>query len=277
MTKGGSRLSGFGLIRVAWRELWNRAQVSLILLAGFWYSLTTGVYQSFVASRLGPALPSALKTTNPLQPSTAYTSAVQHLPPTLLIRLVLVYATLILIVSPFALAGLYGGVGGTLSGRGHSGPVVFFRYAYVGFWRGLSVVLATLAIMTVMAGIVVGTLIATASLGPISSIIIVIMVLFFIVLLLSFLLYWLGAIFYGDESTVQGLRHAVGWIFHHLWFTVRFGLLLLGLLITVSVLLVVLLLIPVLGALVVAVAGGMVVPAYMAVLASVYYRSAIDL
>ncbi|MDA8192796.1 MAG: hypothetical protein M0Z53_02185 [Thermaerobacter sp.] len=266
-------MSAFGLLRVAWRELWNRTQAGIILLLAFWYSVVTGAYQSFVASRLGPALPASLKQFNPLQtPGISYSTVLSHLSSGLIVRLLLVYATLILIVAPFSLAGLYSGVGETLRGSAPPGFFTFFRLAVHNFWRALSFILLALAMMVITFALVVALTAVLSAAGTVGGLVLAVVMVLAMMVMISLFLYWLGALFYGQGTVLQSLGEAVGWVFRHFGFTLRFGVLLLGLIIVTSLLLLALMVIPVLGPVIAIVAGGMIVPAFMAVLAAVYYR-----
>lgn len=271
-------MSAFGLIRLAWRELWNRNQSSTILFLAFWYSVVTGLYQSFVSARLGPALPSALKTFNPMRGLNLAT-ILPHLSHGLLVRLVLVYATLILVIAPFGVAGLYGGVGDALRTPARTNLLAFFRYASQNFWRALGFLVIALIVagagflLVGLLGSLLGLL--AHALGMLAGLLLVALVLGFLTFLISVFLYWLGAMFYGQEPVLHALGEALGWLLHHVGFALRFGILLMGILIVASLILMVMLVVPVLGPMAAVVLGGMIAPAFLAVLAAVYYREAI--
>lgn len=269
IVKRGRALSATGILRIAWRELWDRTHAGGILLLAFWYSLITSLYQHLVASRIGPLLPQQMKTYNPFS---GHPMAIPPLAPGLITKLVLVYLTLILVISPFAMAGLYSGTAAAL-GRGDVSPgfFAFFRYAAHHFWKTLGfIVLGILTALVLM--LVAFVLLVTGSQLGVLSIVPMLVLMGIVFLWLGFIWYWLGSIFYGQLPVVQGMMEAFRWVGRHLFFTLRFVVLTVGLLIVVGVFLLLVMAVPIIGPVTALAVGGMILPAFIAAVSCIFYR-----
>ncbi|AEJ41916.1 hypothetical protein TPY_3764 [Sulfobacillus acidophilus TPY] len=269
-------MSQFGLIRNAWQELWQRNRTGGILTLAFWYTMITSLYQYLVASRLGPELPSGLRhmLTHPSGLTTF-----PHLTSALWIKLGLVYLTFLLVVLPFTLAGLYGGVADTMRDRQRvNGFLAFFRYAALHFWKAITQFVLTVIgmILVFMVFSLLMTLTATSS-GGVGIFLTVILLIIFLVLVLSLVavvLLWFGSTFYGEVPPLEGLGRVVRWVVGHWPFAWSSMVLLVGLALAYAGVGLVLSSIPVIGPFVGVVMLGMIFPAFIAVYAMTFYQAA---
>lgn len=227
----------------------------------FWYLFITSLFQLFVLSRLGSALPSSFTHLN-LQSFTA--PAIPHLAAAVWVKLALVYLTLALIVFPFVMGGLYGAAAAAAkNNESLLGFLRFFKFGTTNFWRafvlvvmailGFIVLFLVLWAITFLLSLVGSAIPIVASLFSIVALVILIGAL---MLWFALLLYWVGAVFYGEVSPAAGFREALVWIRRHWGFGLRF--ILLELLVLVVFLLVMTLLsaIPIIGGIAALVGSG---------------------
>lgn len=258
---------------MAWREVWQRP--GLLLLA-FWNVIITSLVELFFMSRLGPQVLPIVSQANSAGFGIGQLGSIS---PQLGTKLALVYLTMLFIVIPFTLGGLYGGVSAALA-RGDRlvGFFRFFRFAIDNFWRSLAMMVGLLA-MAVAVGIFLGainlglsTFAGNSPVGVAAGVVALALTLLTVVLTMATLLYWLGAVYYGHSGVREGLGEAVRWIRRDWWLGIRLVFTVLGLLIIPGILVNLLgTFIPVLGGLFSLVAGGLVM-ATLATLAAVLNR-----
>lgn len=269
----GFILSATGLLRQAWREVW---QSPGILLLAFWYLVVTTAFEYFFISRLGPSLGQWLQQISP-------TTVTQFPPlaPSMWVKLILVYLTMLLIISPFSLGGLYGGAAANLRERKAMQFFAFFRFAVRFFWRSLGlVVLAVLSLAVVLGILLLGSygigLVAQhlgaggVVLSGAGSIVAIAVIFWWI----AFMLAWLGELYFGLDPFWTAFRSAVLWVFHHLGFCLRWIFLVVGLFILAFLLISVFAAIPLVGP-VLSLFGSGVMMAMLATLAAVLNRESV--
>ncbi|PSR23132.1 MAG: hypothetical protein C7B45_04110 [Sulfobacillus acidophilus] len=263
-----------GLIRDSWRELWARNRGGGFLTLAFWYTLVITLYQYLVASRLGPALPKSL-TDMVTHPGSVTT--LPHLSSALWIKLVLVYVTFLIIILPYVVGGLYGGIAAAIRERPQfTGFLAFFRFGYVNFWRALGQILLAIAyaviVMAVLAGVVIGLSALdgqSTALGILAVIIVIVGVLWMI----GTLLYWFGFTFSLEETPMHGWIPALRWSTSHMGRLFGHIVLLMGLLLAgILVMTLIAELIPIIGTIISVLALGMVLPAFLATYAVLLYQ-----
>ncbi len=261
------------LIRESWRELWQNNRNGGFLTLAFWYTMLTSLYQYLVASRLGPSLPKSLTNfvTHP-----GVVTTFPHLSSNLWLKLILVYLTFLLIIVPYAVGGLYGGIASALKTRPQGGTffLAFFRFGYQNFWKALGQIVLGLCLVAVVLLVLTALYLGVAAVGGGAMGVVFIVILAAVMLwMVGTLLYWFGFTFDTGESPARGLVPALRWSFTHLGQLYARMVLLLGLLIaTLLVATFISSTVPFLGALVMVLLVGMVVPAFMAVYALLLYR-----
>ncbi|NMP22088.1 hypothetical protein [Sulfobacillus harzensis] len=258
------------LIRESWRELWQRNRGGGVLMLAFWYTMLTTFYQYLVISRLGPSFP---KSFSKFLSHPGTTAVLPHLSSSLLFKLGLVYLTFILIIWPFALGGLYGGIAEAMKKRPDYTPILsFFRFGYHEFWRGLAqVVLALLYFALTL--VVLGFLYAgLGSMGPIGTTLFVILFFAILVWTMGTVLFWFGHTFGTGLPPSTGFIPALRWAATHLSRLYTEVLLLIGLLIAALLVIDMLAAVPVIGVLVMIIGEGMIIPAFLAIYALLMYR-----
>lgn len=265
------------LIRDAWRELWMRNRGGGLLTLAFWYTLILSLYQYLVVSRLGPSLPQSLRNLVS-HPGTVVT--IPHLSGGLWVKLILVYLTFLLIVLPYAFGGLYGGIAAAIKENPQAvGFLAFFRYGYENFWRALGqivlAILYALAVTVVFVGLFV---LASQVGGAVASILGVVLMILLVLALLwmaGTLLFWVGYTFFTDSSPTKGLGLALRWGLSHLGRLYKRIILLIGLLLaTMLVVTLISRTIPFLGPIIMVLVLGMVIPAFVATYALLFYGEA---
>lgn len=257
------------VIRDAWQELWQRNRGGGLLTLAFWYTLLTTAYEYIVVSRIGPSLPKSLQQmfTNP-----AAAPVIPHMAPQLIVRVVLAYLTFLLIVVPFSLGGLYGGIASALRERPtFTNFLAFFRFGYHNFWRALSqIVLSILyaAVLVLATSLLLLGLSQVLHAGAAASILWLILLVLVMLWLVATVLYWFGFTFSTGEAPLRGLRLALRWGWGHLGQLYAQTILLVGLLLAaVIVVETIVRMIPFLGELLVIFVLGMVIPAFLAIYA----------
>lgn len=220
-------MSATGLFRMAWRQVWQKPG---ILVMAFWYLFITSLFQLFVLSRLGSALPQSFTHLN-LHSLTATT--IPHLKAALWVKIALVYLTLALIVFPFVMGGLYGAAAAsTKNNESLIGLLRFFKFGAANFWRAFLLVVMAIAgfivlFLVLWAITLVLSLISSAIpiLASLLSIVALVLLIGVLMLWFALLLYWVGAVFYGEVSPVAGLGESLAWVRRHWGFALRFVLL----------------------------------------------------
>jgi len=147
-------LSTVGVLRLSWSQLWQRPTIFNLV---FWNLLISLVVVSVYTARLAHYLPPALTNTSKLLSGAPVSLA---LAPGAVLRLGLFLATVLLIVTPYRVAGLYGGVAELLMGKGQRSWLYFFGVGRRLFWHGLAITLAgaALVLVLVLLGIAAGFL-----------------------------------------------------------------------------------------------------------------------
>lgn len=263
-------MSATSMIRTVWYHVWHTPNVWML---AFWYAFITSMYQQLVATKLVAGLPASWKNVTVLHmPSLA------TLPHGTIIKLVLVYLTFLLIISPLTFAGLYGGVADALQGTSSRGMLMFFKYAFKNFWKTLAFILLALLSLVIFYGIIVliriGILLLShqvAALGSILGITFLIFMVAFIFLWLFTLFLWLGAIFSGQETIWGALATSVKWVRLHAVFAFRMILLVIGLGLVFILAVRFILAIPLVGMLL-AIWASMFIPLFLAMFANLVYR-----
>lgn len=260
------------LMRDAWQELWQRNRGGGLLTLAFWYTVLTAVYQYLVTSRLGPYLPAKLK--NFISHPGAVT-AFPHIPTDLWVKLILVYLTFLLIVLPYAVGGLYGGIAAAMRDRPQfTGFLAFFRFGYMNFWKALGQIVLAILYAMAAAAVLIGVFSLLAALGGgtaagAAAVIVAVVVTLWMV---GTLLFWFGFTFSTGEPPTRGLGLALRWGLTHAGQLMTRIILLVGLLLAVLVVLTLISGIPVIGPILMVLSLGMVLPAFMAVYAILFYQ-----
>ncbi|MCY0899034.1 MAG: hypothetical protein OWU33_08900 [Firmicutes bacterium] len=264
------------LIRDTWRELWQRNRGGGLLTLAFWYTMLTALYQYFVASRLGPSLPASLQK---MMAHPGVITSFPHLSHALWVKLLLVYVTFLLVVLPYAVGGLYGGIAAALRDRPqYTGFLAFFRFGYLHFWQALGQLLLTIAYTLVLLLALTGVFVVLSLVGgsnPVVAALLVIVALLVMLWLVGTLLYWFGYTFGTGQSPLKGWWPTVRWGLGHLKLLYGRMILLVGLLLaTLFVVEILAAGIPVIGAIIMVLVMGMIVPAFLATYALLFYQTA---
>jgi hypothetical protein len=265
-------MSATAIFRRAWEDLWRNPGVFNLV---FWsLMLALGVDYVF-ESRLAPLLPAAL--TNPRTWLVAPPPAGfwRHLPPDTVLRFGLFGATALFVVTPFRVAGLYGGAAELI--RGRSPRWLWFQFFTTGwkrFWRGLE---------TTVAGLLLGlalmlVLIGFSVLGGAWSVLGIVLLLVWVALGLWAVglgLVGLGALMAADRRLFDVLGEALTWAVRHRGLVFRLGAALVGLLVVVLLVVAGLAAIPLVGP-VASVVGLWIVTGFGAVLPTTVYRETVE-
>ncbi len=185
----------------------------------FWDLLISLVVVSVYTARLARDLPKSL--TNP-----AHLLSGQAVPLTLapgaLWRLGLFLATVLLIVTPFRVAGLYGGAAESLAGHGRRSFIYFFSVGRRLFWRGLTITGAGVALLLVviLLGMGASLLGGVPVLGPLALAVWVLVILAAVTVAFR----GLGALASAHTGAWAAIQDALGWCRHHVGPTLGFGL-----------------------------------------------------
>lgn len=262
------------LVRGSWLELWRRNRGGGILTLAFWYTLVTTLYQYLVAARLRPAMPKSVL--HILAHPTA-TAVIPHLSASLLTKMGLFYLTFLVVVFPFALGGLYGGVSSAIrEAPEYTSFLAFFRFGYRNFWRALTQVVLGLVYVAVIIAILAGVFLALSAItvgGALAGVVAVIVGAVGILWLVGTTLYWFGQTFATAESPGRGWLTSLRWGMTHMGRLMSSTILLAGLIIVVLYLSSLLAtVIPVLGEVLLVLVVGMVLPAYIATYAILLYQ-----
>ena len=137
----GDGVSATGLVVATWQEA--RIRPGSLVLA-FWYLFIVVVFEYFSLSHLGPGFSSWIS-------KLTSTGTVPALHGDLALKLALVYLTFILIVFPFSVGGLGGGVAAGLAGKDTLASLfAFFRHAVASFWTSLGLVASALVASAIL-------------------------------------------------------------------------------------------------------------------------------
>ena len=261
-------MNATGLVRRAWQLLWqNPAIFNLVFWSLILSLLTDLVLQTRLSSDLPPALAHPSFTGNPRAFNFRF-------PPGGALKLGLFLSTVLLIVTPFRLAGVYGGAFQILrSPRPSFGQwLLFFRVGWQMFWRGFAATLAGVAALVLLILLFLGLGLLGSVLGALGSLLLIpwIAVMLWAI---SLALMGLGAIMANDRPTRDAIRFAVGWGWAHRGPGLLLGLLLVGLMLASLLVLVALARIPLLGSIILLL-GLWVISGFLTVLPAALYESA---
>ncbi len=263
--KRGDGVSATGLVAQAWKEARKRPG-SLVL--AFWYLFIIVVFEYFSLSHLGPEFFHWLT-------RLAHTGTVPPLSRILAIKLGLVYLTFVLIVLPFSVGGLYGGVSSAVREQDSlAGLFVFFRQAVRKFWVSLGYVV-TVVLGTAVLYMVFALVLTVATANPVLTIILRLLALAVAIFWLAAVLYWQGAVYFGEETVLGGLWHSITWVVGDLWFALRLMALVIGILVVAAVCFRLVSVIPGIGPIISMLGGGALL-ALLATFAMVLYRDRLN-
>ena len=262
------------LIRETWAELWRNNRGGGVLTLAFWYTVVTSLYQYLVASRLGPSLPHSLAN---LVNRPGTLTSLPHLPGSLWFKLVLVYLTFLVIVLPYTVAGLYGGIASAMRERPKfTGFLAFFRFGYLNFWRALGQIITAIIYSCVALALMIGVFAGLSVIGAHNAVfnaVALIVAVLVALWLVGTLLYWFGRTFGTGSPSIQGFLPSMRWGFSHLGQLYGQILLLLGLLLAALYVAALLArVIPLLGPALLVLAIGMVAPAFLATYAILLFK-----
>jgi hypothetical protein len=261
-------MSSSGLVRRAWDVLWHSPPIFNLV---FWSLIVSLAVDLVFQSRLSQYLPPVL-----LHPRLGAmpTHFRFRVPPAGVVRLALFGATLLFIVTPFRLAGLYGGVSQVLHRRTPTIGywLLFFEAGWRLFWRGLAATLAAMGMGAVLLLLALVLSFLGSLAGPVGLILLIpwFLAIFWSVALA---LMGLGALMANDRPALEAIGFSLVWSFTHWRDGLKLGLLLAALLLAALLVLALLsgvaFLGPILGLL-----GLWLVNALMAVLPTLLYDEA---
>ncbi|WP_053960020.1 hypothetical protein [Sulfobacillus thermosulfidooxidans] len=210
-------MSATNILRHAWRHL-LRKPGNLVL--SFWYLFILFFFQLFAMRGLGSGFQNWLKALNP---SKMTMTNLPPLPHGVALKLALTYLTMILIVFPFVIGALYGGVADSLkTANNQVGLFAFFRYGSRLFWESMGLFVGIVVGTTIMLGVGIAinllfTLLGGHSqvLGVITSVVAAIITLTIMFLWFAVVLFWLGAVYFGGERIWPAFTEALQWVWHH--------------------------------------------------------------
>jgi hypothetical protein len=261
--KGRIGTSAFGIIRLAWQKLWASPPVFNLVM---WDLLISVAVVSVYSARLASYVPKAI--TNPTDLLNRHTNLV--LAPGVALRLGLFLATVLLIVTPLRVAGLYGGAAEAVDGDRRRPWLYFFAVGRRMFWRGLVITLLGAGLAVVLVALGVG---ASLLGGPIALSALALLVWLALVLVaVTLALRGLGELASGDHGVAESVRAVLAWGWEHVAFCLGFGLLVAVLMFATLLVLDALATVALLGALM-AFAGLWVVTGMLAVIPTVLYRT----
>lgn len=261
-------MSVTGIIRRAWVELWRTPVIFNLV---FWSLMLTILVDVVFGTRLAPLMPAAIVnprlwlTTNPV-------ALWAHFPASSVLRVGLFLASVVLIVTPFRIAGLYGGTAELLNRK----PLrwsyfAFFTTGWRLFWRGLGTTLAGIALLLCLFIILIAFSYLGQLLGPGAFVLAAIWVAV-VVWAVGLSLLGLGSLMANDRPEWDAISQSLAYAVRHWGFSFRLGLLLAGLMVAALAILAGLSSIPFLGPLM-GVMGFWVMTGYLAVLPTVLYQS----
>ncbi len=258
----GDGVSATGLVATTWQEARRRPGT---LILAFWYLFIVVLFEYFSLSHLGSGFSAWLV-------RLTSTGSLPPLPAGLAFKLALVYLTFILIVFPFSLGGLVGGVAAGLSGRSSlTSLFAYFRHAVASFWVSLGLVASAL-VATAILYLAVVLFLNLGSVDMVLAVVTRLIALAVLIFWLATLFYWAGALFLGGELVLPGFWNALRWVIHRPWFAFRATGLAVGLLIVAAALFTFLSAIPFIGAVISMLASGIILT-LITTFALVLYRS----
>lgn len=259
-------MSVSSLFRKAWIDLWHNPGIYNLV---FWNLIVTLLLDLAFESRVAPLLPAVFSHGAlligglpkwPVLPASSW------------LKIGLFFASAVLIVTPFRVAGLYGGVFELMARRPGLSPLFFFFTAGRRlFWRGLG---ATLAGVVLLAALFLALWILSlpaAALGG-AGVLFLVLWLVLVVWAIGLVLMGLGAIMANDRPGWEAVLAALRWAVKGWWTSLRIGFMIVGLLLLVLLLAVLLKSVPVLGSIFVLVVLW-VATGYTAVLPALLYRT----
>jgi hypothetical protein len=158
-----------------------------------------------------------------LNPSKMTVSNIPPLPHGLALKLILTYLTMVLVVFPFVIGALYGGVADSLKMNDtQSGLLAFFRHGYRLFWESLGlvvgIIVGTAVVLTVsllisffLAFLGHNALVLRVIVGIVSTIITLALMFWW----LAAVLYWMGAVYFDQQRVLPSLRESLSWVWRH--------------------------------------------------------------
>lgn len=264
------------LIGETWQALWRNNRGGGLLTLAFWYTLVTSLYQYLAASRLGPLIPKSL-TQAVAHPGTVV--ALAHLPTGLWVKIALVYLTFLLIVVPFTVGGLYGGIAAALRDKSlHMRYFAFFRFGYLNFWRALAQIVLAFLYSALVFALILGIIwLASVVGGSAVGVAGLIAVVGLLLWLVGTLLYWFGRTFMTEESPSRGWKVAIRWGVGRLgWLIGNMVVLIVMLFAVVLAVLLIAHAVPGLGAILLVLVVGMIAPAFIGTYAMELYQRFAD-
>ncbi|PSR27413.1 MAG: hypothetical protein C7B43_11765 [Sulfobacillus benefaciens] len=211
-------MSATNILRHAWRHL-VRNPGNLVL--SFWYLFILFLFQLVAIRGLGSGFQQWLKALNP---SKITVSSIPSLPHGLALKLTLTYLTMMLVVFPFVVGALYGGVADNLQTGSNTsvGLFAFFRYGFRLFWESLGLLVGIIVGTAVMLAVALLVNFLLAFLGQHALVLRVIMGIVSVLITLTLMfwwfaavLYWMGAVYFGRQPVLQSLGRGLSWVWRH--------------------------------------------------------------
>ncbi len=243
-------MSATKIIREAWQHIWRKPGT---LVMAFWYLFIIFLFQLLVVRGLGNGFQNWVKALESSKVSTL--GQLPAFPHGLLIKVVLVYLTMFLIIFPFVVGALFGGIADGMASPGSlSGLFTFFRYGGRNFWESLGVMIGALvgsAVVVVLA-LLVNQLPgifphSVAFLGVVADVVATVFTLFVLLYWMAVMLYWMGAVYFGRENVLAALFGSFRWVAQHLNSSIRLMLLNIVVAIAGTLLFVLFSLVPIIG------------------------------
>ena len=241
-------MSATGLVATTWQEVRKRPGT---VVFSFWYLFIVVIFEYFSLSHLGPGFSSWVS-------RLTTTGVIPGLHGSLAVKLALVYLTFVLIVFPFSVAGLGGGVAAALCGKDTLNSLFsFFRHAVSNFWTSLGLIVSAL-VASVIVYLAIVVLLNLGSLDLVLAVVARLVALAVAVYWFALLFYWAGAVFAGAEPSLVGLRHALQWVIHNPWLALRVTVLVLVLMMVAAVIFAVVSQLPLFGSIISMIGSGIV-------------------
>ncbi|MCY0881337.1 MAG: hypothetical protein OWS74_05015, partial [Firmicutes bacterium] len=195
------------------------------VLLAFWYLFITSLFEFAAIRGMGPQLPHWIKLMEARGPS-----ALSSVPQGATLTLSLAYASMLLIIIPFSLGGVYGGIAAAVkSSDSLTSLFAFFRYGWRWFWQSLAVVV--LAVISALLGMVIlmgistafGVLAKNTTALDLPLIVLDMAITLWAVLTWgAIIVSWLGRVYYAEEPVWRSFFSSIGWVFHHYRGMMRF-------------------------------------------------------
>lgn len=247
-------------------DLWHNPGIYNLV---FWNLIVTLLVDLAFESRVAPLLPSVFSHGALLSGALPKWPA---LPGSTWLKVGLFFASAILIVTPFRVAGLYGGAFELMGRRPGLSPLFFFFSAGRKlFWRGLGATVAGVALLVALFLVLWVLSLPAAALGA-AGVLFMILWLVLVIWAIGLVLMGLGAIMANDRPGWEAVVAALRWAIGQWWTSLRIGFMIVGLFILVLLLAVLLKSVPVLGSIFILVVLW-VATGYTAVLPALLYRT----